>query len=101
MLLSDRKKVDVIKKIQQDNNETNQIVYFGDGLTDKCAFEYVHSIGGTNVFISSDNHSNSSYETLNANGIINKKFDADFGKSSPIRDYIQTLMLPQYDEHEK
>lgn len=27
------------------------IIYLGDGLTDKKAFEFVHSLGGKTVFI--------------------------------------------------
>jgi len=46
-----------IQKIQGENNGTNKVIYFGDGLTDRYAFEYVHSIGGKNVFIISNNKS--------------------------------------------
>ena len=52
-LVTDEKKVDAIKDIQLHNEGTNKIIYFGDGLTDELAFQYVHKIGGKNVFIAS------------------------------------------------
>ena len=39
MLLTDKKKVDFIKQVQKDNQETNNIIYFGDGLTDGFAID--------------------------------------------------------------
>lgn len=64
-LLNDTKKVDIIKSIQEENGETNNIIYFGDGLTDGCAFEYVHNIGGKSIFVLSNKSSVQSYEELN------------------------------------
>ena len=78
ILLTDKKKVDVIKHVQKDNKETNNIIYFGDGLTDSFAFEYVHSIGGKNVFIATKNESMETYKKLNVKGIIDKCFEPDF-----------------------
>ena len=99
-LLSDKRKVDVIKQIQQANNGTNQIVYFGDGFTDKDAFEYVHSIGGKNIFIASNPNSKQVYQTMNKDGIIDIIFNPDFSLKSMISKYVQTTFAPQYDEPE-
>lgn len=93
ILLTDEKKVDAIKKLQKENKETNQVIYFGDGLTDKFAFEYVHSIGGKNVFVGTNNKSRDNYERININGIINKYFDADFGNNSNINNYINNQLI--------
>ncbi|MBS5863541.1 MAG: hypothetical protein KIC54_02505 [Clostridium sp.] len=90
MLLTDKKKVDFIKQVQKDNQETNNIIYFGDGLTDGFAFEYVHSIGGKNVFIATKNESMETYKQLNVKGIIDKYFEPDFSMSSKLSKYIQT-----------
>lgn len=90
ILLTDKKKVDVIKQVQKDNNETNNIIYFGDGLTDSFAFEYVHSIGGKNVFIATKNESIETYKQLNVKGIIDKCFEPDFSMDSELSKYIQT-----------
>ena len=90
ILLTDKKKVDVIKQVQKDNNETNNIIYFGDGLTDSFAFEYVHSIGGKNVFIATKNESMETYKQLNVKGIIDKCFEPDFSMDSELSKYIQT-----------
>ena len=90
ILLTDKKKVDVIKQVQKDNNETNNIIYFGDGLTDSFAFEYVNSIGGKNVFIATKNESMETYKQLNVKGIIDKCFEPDFSMDSELSKYIQT-----------
>ena len=90
MLLTDKKKVDFIKQVQKDNQETNNIIYFGDGLTDGFAFEYVHSIGGKNVFIATKKESMETYKQLNVKGIIDKYFESDFSMSSKLSKYIQT-----------
>ena len=90
ILLTDKKKVDVIKQVQKDNNETNNIIYFGDGLTDSFAFEYVNSIGGKNVFIATKNESIETYKQLNVKGIIDKCFEPDFSMDSELSKYIQT-----------
>lgn len=89
ILLTDKKKVEIIKKVQNENNGTNEVIYFGDGLTDSFAFEYVHSIKGKNVFIASNKQSMINYQQLNANGIIDECFDANFGIDSKISEYIQ------------
>lgn len=89
VLLTDKKKVDVIKQVQKDNQENNNIIYFGDGLTDSFAFEYIHSIGGKNVFIATKNESIETYKQLNVKGIIDKCFKPDFSMGSEISKYIQ------------
>ena len=93
VLLTDEKKVEIIQKIQGENNETNKVIYFGDGLTDKYAFEYVHSIGGKNVFIAVNEKSMDNYQKLNVNGIIDECFNADFGIDSKISKYVQKQIL--------
>ena len=89
-LLTDEKKVEVIRRIQSENNGTQEIVYFGDGLTDKFAFEYIHSIGGKNIFISSNEKSKENYKKLNINQIIDECFDSDFSIDSKISKYIES-----------
>ena len=96
-LLTDKEKVNIIKKVQNENKETNDIIYFGDGLTDNFAFEYVHSIGGKNVFIKSNEESQKTYQKLNVNGIIDECFDANFQVHSDIDHYIQKQLEKQKD----
>lgn len=88
-LVTDKKKVDVIKQIQKENNESNNIIYFGDGLTDRYAFEYVHSIGGKNIFITSNEQSMDNYKKLNVDKIINECFEPDFRLGAKISEYIK------------
>lgn len=89
ILMTDKKKVETIQKVQSENNETNKVIYFRDGLTDRYAFEYVHNIGGKNVFITLNKKSMANYKELNVYGIIGECFDADFGIDSKISKYIQ------------
>lgn len=88
-LLSDKKKVDVIQALQKQNRGTKQVIYFGDGLTDGYAFEYVHSIGGKTVFVASSERAQTNYKKLNANGAIDEYFEADFGKDSKLSKFMQ------------
>lgn len=97
ILLTDEKKVEMIRKIQNENNGTNEIIYFGDGLTDRYAFEYVHNIGGKNVFITSSKKSMANYQKLNTNGIIDECFEADFGIDSKISKYVQRQIVAEKD----
>ena len=94
-LLTDKTKVNVIQEIQSQNRGTNDIIYFGDGLTDNFAFEYIHSIGGKNVFVKTDEQSEITYQKLNVNGIIDECFDADFRIDSDIDKYIQKQLENQ------
>ena len=92
VLLDDTKKVEIIQKLIIENNNDKEIVYFGDGLTDKKAFEYVHSIGGKNIFIKIDENSILKYNTLNEKNIIDKFFEPDYSKNSKIRNYIENII---------
>ena len=61
----------------------------GDGLTDRFAFEYVHKIGGINIFIASNDQSEDIYNEINIDGIIDKYFEADFRVDSKLSKYIK------------
>ena len=93
ILLDDQKKVDAIKKIIAENNNDTDIIYFGDGLTDKKAFEFVHSIGGKTVFIAQGENPISKYNKTNENGIIDEYFEPDYSESSKIRNYVEKQVM--------
>lgn len=76
-------------------NGIHQVIYFGDGLTDIFAFKYVHSIGGKNVFVLSNKKSMFNYKKLNAEGIIDECFEADFGLDSKISKYIKSEIVEE------
>ena len=90
--MTEEEKVLAIKKIQSlyPKKKQNDIIYFGDGLTDQKAFEYVHSIGGISVFVSNDisiyNFSLTKLQELN---IIDKCFEADFSPQNDIYHYVK------------
>ena len=88
-LLTDDDKVNTIKKIQTLNNNTNEIIYMGDGLTDRFAFEYIHNIGGINIFIASNDQSKEIFNEINNKNIIDEYFEADFRLDSKLSKYIK------------
>lgn len=90
-LMSDKKKVEIIKKILVDNgysdNDCSDVIYIGDGLTDLYAMEYIRSNGGESVFVYLD----SSNELLNAarESDAVSYFDyADYSINSSLFNYI-------------
>lgn len=92
VLVSDKEKVNIIKNIQQENDNINDILYFGDGFTDRFAFEYVHKIGGISVFISTNEKYKDSYYQLENDKIIDKSFSPKFGEGSEIYKFIEELV---------
>ena len=54
-LMSDKRKIEVIKNILIDNgiedNDCRNVVYVGDGLTDLYAMEYIKNNGGKTIFV--------------------------------------------------
>ena len=96
-LLTDKGKVDAIKTIQNKNLD-NDIIYFGDGFTDKYAFEYVHSIGGKTVFVGSGEGSLYYYNEMNKNKIIDYYFEADFSLNGKIDKFISGVIEKNNEE---
>lgn len=92
VLMNDKRKVDLLKKIEKLNNvSTSDIVYFGDGLTDKDAFMYVHSNGGKSVLVSANKEESEVYRTFKNLGIIDECFEQDYSVDSEIFNYIKSL----------
>lgn len=88
-LMKDKNKVNAIKEIKDINNcSFDRIIYVGDGLTDRYAFEYVHQNGGKAVLIC-NNKDDKTYQVLNEMGIIDYCFEPDFSISSEIEQYIK------------
>ncbi len=86
-IVTDDAKAEIISQIVKSTNKI--IVYFGDGLSDKAAFKYVHSLGGKTIFIAKTK--TKEYVELNNLGIIDHLFEPDFSENSAIYKYVQTL----------
>lgn len=87
-ILTDADKVEVIKNVlAYMDGET--VLYLGDGLTDKDAFSYVHSIGGKALFIGDKEDV---FEVLNNYNIIDETFPRDYTDDSKISEYVSTLL---------
>lgn len=90
-LMSDRNKVNAIKEIIRDNgnikDDCSNIIYVGDGLTDKFAFEYVHNNGGKSIFVY-NNEENINSDTKDLKNIIDLFAKADYSKGSKLNNYI-------------
>lgn len=99
-LMTDEEKVLAIRQIQSlySDFEKNDIIYFGDGLTDKKAFEYVHSIGGKSIFVSNDiTERNSTLTKLQEMRIIDEYFKLDFDYQSDIYHYVKQYQRRNFD----
>lgn len=90
-LMSDKKKVDVIKKILVDNgyrdNDCKDVIYIGDGLTDLYAMEYVKGHGGESIFVYLDDKNDLIKVAENSDAV--SYFDyADYSINSTLFNYI-------------
>lgn len=81
-------KINCIKEIEEQN-PNSLIIYLGDGLTDKEAFQYVKSIGGKSLFIINNNIN--VYNKFKEENIIDLGFSNDFTSKGKIYTYIKNL----------
>lgn len=94
-IVSDEAKSDIIKKYVTNNNLNGKdIVYIGDGFTDRFAFEYVTSIGGTSILVydSKNEKDKKLREELLDSNTIRVSFSKDFTKESDLFLYIKNLI---------
>ena len=96
-LVTNEHKVNVIRALQKTTKiPFDNIIYIGDGLTDKDAFEYVHNNGGTSILLCDDKEDDT-YKQLNNAGIIDECFKRHFNVSSPLYQYIKNKSHVNYD----
>ncbi len=92
VLMNEEYKVDTIKEIEKINGiKTSEIIYFGDGLTDKDAFYYVHNNGGISVFVG--NVEDKAYKKFVELGIVDECFELDYSRNSGLYNYIKSKKL--------
>lgn len=91
-LMSDKKKVDIIKEIMNDNklDDCRDIIYIGDGLTDFCAMEFVKNNGGKSVFVYLDDE-NKNIDIAKEKDVVSFFAYADYSSTSELRTYIKEL----------
>ncbi len=102
-LVYDAKKIAAIKGILIANGieptDTSDVVYFGDGLTDLLAMEYVKNHGGKVVFI--ENSNNDDFRKYVATrGIADISTSGDFTESGDINRYLSGQAIRQRVELE-
>lgn len=90
-LISDEEKPKIIKMIAE-NNKNKRVVYVGDGLTDKWAFEFVHSLGGICIFVGSTEQDFENYKNLKERKIVDEYFIRDFSNGTDFKKYIDNLV---------
>lgn len=90
-LVTDEVKPTTIKEILRQNPK-KQVIYVGDGLTDKYAFQYIHSIGGTSIYVGETEKDFSNYEILRETGIVDEYFIRDYSEKSELSKYINKLI---------
>ncbi len=94
-LVTDEEKPKIIEKIIE-NNKNKKVIYVGDGLTDKYAFEFVHSLGGICIYVGTTGKDFEGYKILKENGIVDEYFSRDFSEESDFKNFIEKEMLPEY-----
>lgn len=95
--LNDKKKVSIIKQVMHKNHlkDGKEVIYFGDGLTDQYAFEYVKENGGIAVFVYGDDKGKEICEELKRKNKINEGFEANFSQGSELTKFIQQYQKEQ------
>ena len=86
-LMSDKRKVEVIKNILINNNilddDCSSVVYIGDGLTDLYAMEYVRNHGGETIFVYLDD-SDDSLRAAKEVDVVSYYAKADYSDGSEL-----------------
>lgn len=88
-LMSDEKKVDIIKEIAK-RHDFKDIIYIGDGLTDYYAMEYVKQNGGTVIFVYQDKN-NKDISIMQEKNIVDIFTEADFSPNSELTTFVKRL----------
>jgi len=83
-LMTDEKKVDVIKEIVKDRSYKD-VIYIGDGLTDLKAMDYVKKNGGISIYLIENNND------IKDNNSVSYYFLKDYSKNSNLRKFIYNL----------
>jgi len=89
--MSDKRKVNSIKAILRQNNlpenDTSNIIYIGDGITDIHAFTFVKNNGGTAIFVY-DDANKKDIESIADKGIINHIVEKKYDKNSELYNIV-------------
>lgn len=94
-LMSDRNKViaikDILHSMGRQEDDCQNVVYIGDGFTDRYAMEYVKRNGGTSIFVYKED--NSELKKLEAEAIVSFSTFADYSDNSELRNYVKKLFF--------
>lgn len=93
-LISDEEKPKIIEMIAQ-NNKNKKVIYVGDGLTDKYAFEFVHSLRGICIYVGKTEQDFENYKNLKENQIVDEYFSKDFSEESDLKSFIKKENLSE------
>lgn len=95
-LVDEIEKVKIIKQISSNCNYTDNIIYMGDGLTDKPAFEYVKKVGGKSILLCKNKDTNETYINLKEKNVLNECFEPCFKTNSNLCKYITKLIKSNF-----
>lgn len=89
----DKKIKTIAKLIKQYNLNPQEIVYIGDGYTDRFAFEYIKKGGGKSIFVYNENDDTDqqTLTTLQNLNVIDESFPKDFTLNGSLFSYITNL----------
>lgn len=93
-LMSDKNKVEAIKKILAENNcnqdDCSDVIYIGDGLTDIYAMEYVKKNNGITIFVYY-NEDSKELKILQGKDVVSFSAPANFSASSTLSAYVKKI----------
>lgn len=94
VMMPNKKIATIIHIIEQYNLNPKEIIYIGDGFTDKNAFEFVKNNGGTSIFVYDELNQQDKqiYQTFLASGLVNQGFPKNFNLNAKLFQYIQDLI---------
>ncbi|HBA37542.1 MAG TPA: hypothetical protein DCY94_02345 [Firmicutes bacterium] len=99
-IMTDDKKIsairDILKRNNREGNDCRDVYYVGDGYSDANAMKFVHDNGGKAIFVYQPNEddelsgrNNEIYELLNADGIVDFSFLADYRDGSELSNILK------------
>lgn len=94
-LVSDEEKPNIIKMIVK-GNKNKKLIYVGDGLTDKYAFKFVHSLDGICIYVGSTKQDFENYKSLKEEKIVDEYFIRDFSDESDFKKFIKSKRISEF-----
>ena len=106
-VMTDDKKIlairDILKRNGKSEIDCSNVIFIGDGYSDPPAMRYIHNNGGEAIFVHQPTqeddfyeHNNKIYRTLEAEGIIDHCFVADYSEGTELVRILNKNNIPKF-----